>query len=440
MYTRPSRAALVSSQSHAPLPLGRAISSSISTPAGSSRQRGRRGLPDWFWWIGITLILTGHVGCRASSQRSRPSDFHAGPAAARKNPFEAVEFYRNPKYTEHVVTMAHEHPPLRERILKVATYPTALWIDSIARVPDVTVWLDDARRQQEQIKKPVLTVFVIYDLPNRDCAAKASAGELLLSDNGESRYKSEFIDPIAKQFREHPGQPIVAILEPDSLANLATNLGNRKCAESADAYMRSVAYAISRLSQEHVSVYLDAAHAGWIGWDDNRSRLARVFKRVLQMAGGAELIRGFATNVANYNTVSGRDGKKLDASNPCPDELSYVRRFSDTLKRIGIKRKGFIIDTARNGRGNIRHRWGSWCNVKGAGLGERPRATPDDSPLDAYFWVKPPGESDGVADPTAPRYDSSCRSDDSALDAPQAGTWYPSYFLELVKNAEPPLE
>jgi cellulose 1,4-beta-cellobiosidase len=281
---------------------------------------------------------------------------------------------------------------------------------------------------------------VIYDLPNRDCAAKASAGELTLSENGEARYKTEFIDPIASQFRQHSEQPIVVILEPDSLANLATNLGNPKCAKSANAYLRSVAYAISKLSQENVSVYLDAAHAGWLGWNDNRSRMARVFKQVLQMAGGPELIRGFATNVANYNTVSEEDGRKLDSSNPCPDEMTYVRRFTDTLKRAGIKRKGFIIDTARNGRGAIRRRWGSWCNVSGAGLGERPRATPDEAPVDAFFWVKPPGESDGVSDPNAPRFDPSCRSEDSALDAPQAGAWYQNYFLDLVKNAEPPLE
>ena len=360
--------------------------------------------------------------------------------SARKNPFEDVMFYVNPIYRQKVEGTATRVADLSTKIRKVATYPTALWLDSIDRLPQIHNWLDDARRQQEQVGKPMLTVFVVYDLPNRDCAAKASAGELKLEEDGEARYKAEFIDPIAEQFRQHAGQPIVAILEPDSLANIATNLGNRKCADSADAYMRSVAYAISKLSQEHVSVYLDAAHAGWLGWDDNRSRMARVFKRVLELAGGPEKIRGFATNVANYNTLNGHDGKKLDRSNPCPDEVTYVHRLSDTFKRAGIKRKGFIIDTARNGKGQIRHKWGEWCNVKGAGLGERPRATPDDSPIDAYFWVKPPGESDGVSEPTEPRFDPSCKSADSAPNAPQAGSWFESYFLELVRNADPPLE
>ena len=37
---------------------------------------------------------------------------------------------------------------------------------------------------------------------------------------------------------------------------------------------------------------------------------------------------------------------------------------------------------------------GNWCNQSGAGLGERPRASPADG-IDAYVWIKPPGESDG---------------------------------------------
>jgi cellulose 1,4-beta-cellobiosidase len=388
--------------------------------------------------VALTTVLL--LACSGSGRGRSGSQWDVGPAAARKNPFEDVQFYLNPNYTAKVEAAAKEHPELASKIRKVATYPTAIWLDSIERIPSIGPALDGAKQQQDKDGKPTLTLFVVYDLPNRDCAAKASAGELKLNENGEARYRTEFIDPIAAQFRAHPGQPIVAVLEPDSLANLATNLGNPTCAESAQAYLRSVAYAINQLSQEHVSIYLDAAHSGWLGWSDNRSRMARIFKQVLDLAGGVHKIRGFATNVSNYTTVSGRDGKKLDGSNPCPDELTYVRRMSDTLKRVGIKRKGFIIDTSRNGKGGIRRKWGSWCNVKGAGIGERPQATPDESPLDAFFWIKPPGESDGVADPTQPRFDASCKSVDSAEGAPQAGSWFSEYFLELVRNAEPPLE
>jgi cellulose 1,4-beta-cellobiosidase len=108
------------------------------------------------------------------------------------------------------------------------------------------------------------------------------------------------------------------------------------------------------------------------------------------------------------------------------------------MAKYGMKDKGFIVDTSRNGVAETRSKWGHWCNVKGAGLGERPKASP--RPLvDAYYWVKPPGDSDGVSDPKAPRFDEFCASPDSAENAPQAGQWFTPYFLELVKNANPPL-
>ena len=77
-----------------------------------------------------------------------------------------------------------------------------------------------------------------------------------------------------------------------------------------------------------------------------------------------------------------------------------------------------LIDTSRNGWGgtarptgaehvdrrrHLRQRQsridrrihaGNWCNQTGAGLGERPKAAPA-AGIDAYVWVKPPGESDG---------------------------------------------
>jgi cellulose 1,4-beta-cellobiosidase len=110
----------------------------------------------------------------------------------------------------------------------------------------------------------------------------------------------------------------------------------------------------------------------------------------------------------------------------------------ESLVSGGITNNAVLIDTARNGRGMIRTKWGNWCNIRGAGLGERPRASPS-AGIDAYYWIKPPGESDGVSDPAAPRYDAMCSSSDSVAGAPQAGQWFSSYFADLVKNANPPL-
>jgi cellulose 1,4-beta-cellobiosidase len=386
----------------------------------------------------VASVLVLLSACGGSSRGSRSGGQNIDDQG-RANPFYGVRYYVNPDYVEKVEAAAAKATPADAALMRrVKAYPTAIWLDSIEKAGTIGKYLDGAKQEQLRTGQPTLTVFVVYDLPNRDCSAKASAGELKVAENGEARYKAEFIDPIAAQFKAHADQPIAVILEPDSLANLATNLGNPQCAASQDAYMLSVAYAISQLSLPNVSVYLDAAHAGWLGWDNNRSRIVEIFKRVMKLAGGYHKVRGFATNVSNFNTLTGRDGKKLEPSDPCPDEISYVHRLGDTLARHGVKHKKFVIDTARNGKGGLRRKWGSWCNVKGTGLGERPGVT-DDSAVDAYFWVKPPGESDGVSDPKAPRYDASCSSPDSAAGAPQAGAWFESYFLELVRNANPPL-
>jgi cellulose 1,4-beta-cellobiosidase len=230
----------------------------------------------------------------------------------------------------------------------------------------------------------------------------------------------------------------VVVLEPDSLGNLATNMALPECQEAKPAYKNGVIYAIKNFALPNVSVYLDAAHSGWLGWDDNRARIGKIFKQVLSEAGGPQMIRGFALNTSNYTHLSNRDGAVLEPTNPCPNELTYAKVLRKTLEMYGFKNHSFIIDTARNGKGNIRKQWGSWCNVHGAGLGERPRAEPEPG-IDAYFWLKPPGESDGVSDPSAARFDPMCAGPDAAKGAPQAGQWFEPYFLDLVRNANPPL-
>src|SRR5690606_22857818 len=112
--------------------------------------------------------------------------------------------------------------------------------------------------QQAKEQRPVVPVIVVYDLPNRDCSAKASGGEFLAEQQGEARYRREFIDPIAAEFAAHPELRIAVVLEPDSLANMATNMDVPKCAASADLYKRSVAYAIAKLSLPNVYLYIDA--------------------------------------------------------------------------------------------------------------------------------------------------------------------------------------
>ena len=52
---------------------------------------------------------------------------------------------------------------------------------------------------------PIMGAFVVYDLPNRDCAALASNGELQVADDGLNKYK-KYIDGM---------QPFVSPLSED---------------------------------------------------------------------------------------------------------------------------------------------------------------------------------------------------------------------------------
>jgi cellulose 1,4-beta-cellobiosidase len=354
------------------------------------------------------------------------------------NPFTDAAGYINPEYVAEVESSVALHPAQATLLRKVEGIANAIWLDTISKVPRLGMFLDDALAQQRAKHQAVVPIFVIYDLPDRDCAALASNGELSIADDGVQRYKTEYIDAIAAAFRAHPDQRIVAIIEPDSLGNIATNLGVQRCAQAEAAYRESVAYAIRTLSMANTFLYIDAAHSGWLGWPTNSSQIATIFHEVLTAAGGLDKVRGFVTNVANYTVLSAATELFDYQGNPAHDELSYVQSLSAALAAAGITNKGFLIDTSRNGRGGIRHEWGAWCNLRGAGLGERPAASPKPG-LDAYVWIKPPGESDGTSDPSAPRFDAHCAAQDATSGAPQAGQWFDSYFVELATNANPAL-
>ncbi|MBV9945271.1 MAG: glycoside hydrolase family 6 protein [Myxococcales bacterium] len=373
----------------------------------------------------------------AQEIESAPS---VAPAPAAGNPFAGATPYIDPRYVSNVEATAQKDGADAALLRKVAAFSTAVWLSSTRDVQTAGAALDAAGAHESRAGRPVVTVFVLYDLPGRDCAASASGGEMPLGSEGEARYRKAFVDPIAAAFRAHASQRIVALVEPDSLANLATNMALPRCAAAEGAYERSVAYAISTLAMPNVSVYLDAAHAGWLGWSRNREHMARVLSEVLAQAGGPDKIRGFVTNVSNYDALANGDLERLEPSDPAKGELAYIDLLAGSLAKVGIRGKNFVIDTSRNGRSGIRTRAGSWCNVKGAGLGERPRADPAPR-VDAYFWVKPPGESDGSADPTVLGFDENCgpRSPDSTPGAPPAGAWFGDYFIALAKNAVPAL-
>lgn len=146
-------------------------------------------------------------------------------------------------------------------------------------------------------------LFVVYDLPDRDCAAAASNGEYSIANNGLANYKA-YIDSIKTQLTKFSDIRTILVVEPDSLANLVTNLNVAKCSNAQAAYLEGINYALEQLNLPNVAMYIDAGHAGWLGWSANLQPAATLFAQVYANASKPAAVRGLATNVANYNAWS----------------------------------------------------------------------------------------------------------------------------------------
>ncbi len=379
---------------------------------------------------------------------------------------------------------------------KMRSMPTGVWIDRIAAIDGgsanggrlgVEGHLKAALAQQAANGgKPMTVTFVVYDLPDRDCASAASNGELKAANGGMATYKSQYIDRLHSIFAKdaYKSLRIVLVIEPDSLPNMITNAGQTAykpvcvAASQANTYVEGVQYALRKFSAlPNVYQYLDIAHSGWLGWDNNRAAAVSKFREwVLGVNGNLSVIRGFVTNVANYTPLdepyfNGTDNIAQHSFyewNRGVDELTYIDKLRSEMVANGFpSTMGFIVDTGRNGWGgatrplawngdvwtskiDLRSHRGNWCNVKNAGVGARPAANPDASRtyLDAYFWVKGPGESDGTSDSSATtpnaegkQFDVMCGTTnvDALQGAPHAGNWFHDQFLMLLRNASPSL-
>lgn len=53
--------------------------------------------------------------------------------------------------------------------------------------------------------------FVVYDLPDRDCAALASNGEYTIADNGVANYKA-YIDAIRALLVQYSTVPVILVI------------------------------------------------------------------------------------------------------------------------------------------------------------------------------------------------------------------------------------
>lgn len=383
-----------------------------------------------------TTVVTSKSSSTASAT-STSSGAASSPSSApiAGNPFEGYEVYLSPYYAAEVTAAAQVMSGSSSKALEIAQVPTFTWFDAVAKVPDLGTYLADAQSLQTSSGKKYLVQIVVYDLPDRDCAALASNGEFSIADDGLSKYEN-YIDQLVAQIKQFPDVRVVAVIEPDSLANLVTNLSVSKCANAQTAYKAGVTYAMQQLNSVGVYMYLDAGHAGWLGWPANLSPAAQLFNSLYTSAGSPQFVRGLATDVANYNALSAASPDPITSGNPNYDEIHYINALAPLLTAMPAH---FIVDQGRSGQQNIRTAWGDWCNVKGAGFGTRPTTNTGSSLIDSIVWVKPGGECDGTSNTSSPRYDAHCGQSDAAPNAPEAGTWFQAYFETLVANASPAL-
>ena len=98
---------------------------------------------------------------------------------------------------------------------------------------------------------------------------------LLLSRSSCFFFFTRYIKPFAEALQKFDNKvPIVLVIEPDSLPNLATNSMQPGCGNNATraAYTTGITTAVKELSAacpNSCSLYLDAAHGGWLGWPSN---------------------------------------------------------------------------------------------------------------------------------------------------------------------------
>lgn len=321
---------------------------------------------------------------------------------------------------------------LAQAVAKVADVGAFVWADSIANIGRLKQTLDDG------VPCDHIVGLVVYNLPGRDCNAKAPRGELRTGEI--QRYKTDFIDAVVNMIKGHYNTAFAVVVEPTSLANIVTNSDNQACKAATNEYRDGVAYAISKFNLPNVITYMDAANSEWLGWDKNLHPGADELVRVWAAAGRPSQMRGFSTNVANWNAWDQNPGEFAHDPNHqfnhCQNEKSYVDTFAPLLRAQGMRAYG-LVDTSRNGVPGLRKNSSDWCNVKGAGMGARFTSNTGTPNADAFAWIKMPGESDGTSDSGRPGFDPNCGRDNAFKPAPDAGQWNQPFFEALVKNARP---
>ncbi len=330
--------------------------------------------------------------------------------------------------------------------------------------------------------KREVPVLVAYNIPGRDCGGFSAGGAQTTAD-----YEA-WIDALAAGIGDRKA---VVIVEPDGLGLLPSNCGGPNASypfTDAERYAE-LNYAVDRLEEQpQTIVYLDGTHSAWLNVHDAATRLIQ---------GGVQRAQGFFLNVSNfqhtpnlvdYGTWISKCIARITGnphSDDCPDQywnggphpaliadllgewtgvaLSRYGTWSDTTTTPELNTSGenlrysttvgathFVIDTSRNGLGPWQYPATypsdavaqDWCNPPGRGLGLPPTAHTGVPLLDAYLWIKVPGESDGSCNRgtgTSVDPEWAAITGNPGFVDPAAGDWFPEQALQLARLASPPL-
>ncbi|WP_086559812.1 glycoside hydrolase family 6 protein [Streptomyces africanus] len=284
-----------------------------------------------------------------SPSRTREKRERTAPVSAR--------LYRHPDSQVLDWVRAHAGDPRQAVIAsRIADQPAAVWFADYA--PD-TLTARVAAVTSGGAALGRVPVLVPYAIPGRDCGGHSQGGAPDL--DAYDAWIDRFADGLGS------GEVIV-VLEPDSVAQAAC----LSPGERADRFA-SLARAgrVLKAANPRARVYFDAGHSGWNAPGKQAAWL--------RQAGAAspESSDGIFSNVSNFHTTA--------------DEVAYDRRVLDALG--GSAGLGAVIDTSRNGNGAPPD--GTWCDPAGRKLGRTPTLGTGEDRIDAYLWVKLPGESDG---------------------------------------------
>jgi len=321
----------------------------------------------------VALVLVAGLGVVIVARAQHWGPF--APDPQRHNPLAERPQFAEPGNTAEQAAQqaaAAGDSASAELFERLATVPQGIWLTPeefpAGQVGDHVRGLVGAADEAGDV--PVL---VVYGIPDRDCTGGFSAGGLAADEYGP------WVGEIAEAAGS--GDSAVVVLEPDALASAID------CDSRAER-VELLAGAVDRLREAGVTTYVDGGHSSWISPAD----LAPLLEEV-----GIADVRGFATNVSNFQTDE--------------DEVAYAESLVELLGGD----VHYVIDRSRNGNGASGE---EWCNPPGRAFGIQPGYVDDGTRLDAYLWVKPPGESDGECN-----------------GGPAAGTFWPARATELARAA-----